>query len=55
MSWSPPSRDIPADPRDLVQSFPRHSAELDRISRMIAVAEARRRLVLQELEQYREA
>jgi hypothetical protein len=43
----------PADPEGLVQSFLRHSAELERISRMIAVAEARRRSVLQELEQYR--
>jgi hypothetical protein len=54
-SRGPAPSAIPADPNDLVKSFLRHSAELDRISRMIAVAEVRRRSVLQELEQYRAA
>jgi hypothetical protein len=52
-SQGPEPSATPADPNDLVQSFLRHSAELDRIGRMIAVAEARRRSVLYELEQYR--
>jgi hypothetical protein len=54
-SHNHPSRDISVDPNDLVQSFLRHSTELDRIGRMIAVAAARRQSVVQELEQYRAA
>jgi hypothetical protein len=48
-------RNSPADPNDLAQAFLHHGAELDRIGRMIATAEARRRSVLRELEQYRAA
>lgn len=55
VSHNPPSRDIPADPNDLAQSFLCHTAELERVGRMIAVADARRRSVLQEVEQYRAA
>ncbi|WP_201863314.1 hypothetical protein [Microvirga soli] len=49
------SQSRPADPNDIAQSFIHHSAELDRIGRTIAILEARRRSVLQELEQYRAA
>lgn len=49
------SQSRPAGPDDIAQSFIHHSAELDRIGRMIAILEARRRSVLQELEQYRAA
>ncbi len=49
------SQDRPAGPSDIAQSFIHHSAELDRIGRTIVILEARRRSVLQELEQYRAA
>jgi hypothetical protein len=49
------SQGRPASPSDIAQSFIDQSAELDRIGRMIAILEARRRSVLQELEQYRAA
>jgi hypothetical protein len=49
------SKNMPADPNDLAQAFLQHSVELDRISRMIATAEGRRRSVLREMEQYRAA
>jgi hypothetical protein len=49
------SQDHLANPSDIAQAFIQHSAELDRIGRMIAILEARRRSVLQELEQYRAA
>ena len=54
-SESSGSQDRPAGPSDIAQSFIHHSAELDRIGRTIAILEARRRSVLQELEQYRAA
>jgi hypothetical protein len=53
LSQNATSRDIPTDPSDFARSFLRHATELDRIGRMIATAEARRRAVLRELEQYR--
>jgi hypothetical protein len=58
LSWRlerPESKNMPADPNDLAQAFLQHSVELDRISRMIATAEGRRRSVLREMEQYRAA
>lgn len=54
-SQSSVSQSRPASPDDIAQSFIHHSAELDRIGRTIAILEARRRSVLQELEQYRTA
>lgn len=54
-SESSVSHGRPAGPSDIAQSFIHHSAELDRIGRTIAILEARRRSVLQELEQYRAA
>lgn len=45
---------VPAS-NNLVQAFLRYGHEFDRISRMITVAEGRRRAVLQELKRYRGA
>ncbi|MBJ6126306.1 hypothetical protein [Microvirga splendida] len=54
-SQGPVSQARPAGPSDIAQSFIQHSSELDRIGRTIAILEARRRSVLQELEHYRAA